>query len=234
MKSPVSVVLSDANHAVKMTLEQRGPVHLNIQFRENLAPDAGAVRNDYRVDSVTKFNGFRFTDVPKFYRWSRGGDQWISSYRDSFVGLGQASVQEIVKLIRSSRRGIIVVGGLRGEPGQHTEVQVEAISDFAQAIGFPIFASVQSGSLRSRSSAVIPYAEHLLKNQMISTIIRPDLILQIGHPLVSTEVPKMIIEAMKVSETLDDANIVRHILIHPHHPDERSDPDFTLTPLHFH
>lgn len=224
---PVSIALSDANHAVKMTLQQRGPVHVNIQFRENLAPDAGAVRNDNRVDSVTKFNGFRFTDVPKFHSWSRGGDQWIRSYRDSTVGL--PSVKEIVKLLRSSRRGLIVVGSLRGEPGQHTEIQVEAISDFAQAIGFPIFAGIQSGSLRSRSSAVIPYAEHLLKNHVISKNIRPDLIIQIGHPLVSTEVPKMIIEAMKVSETRDDQNIVRHILIHPHHPEERSDPDFTLT-----
>ena len=226
---PVSLALSDANHAVKMTMQQRGPVHLNIQFRENLAPDAGSIRSDERVDSVTKFNAFRFTDVPNFYRWSKGGGEWISSFRDSGVGMDEASVREIVNLIRGSKRGIIVVGNLRGEPGQETEVQVEAIADFAQTIGFPIFAGVQSGSLRSRASAVIPYAEHLLKNPLISQNIRPDLILQIGHPLVSTEIPRMIRESMRASESSEDASLLHHVLIHPHHPNERSDPDFTLT-----
>ena len=226
---PVSIALSDANHAVKMAIQQRGPVHLNIQFRENLAPDAGSIRNDDRVDSVTKFNGFRFTDVPNFYRWSRGGDEWINSVRDFNIGMGAKSVREIAYLIRNSNRGLIVVGCLREEPGQEADVQVEAIAEFAQTIGFPIFAGVQSGSLRSRSSAVVRYAEHLLKNPLISENIRPDLILQIGHPLVSSEIPSMISDAIKASESLDDARIVHHVLIHPHHPDERSDPALTLT-----
>lgn len=226
---PVSIALSDANHAVKMAIQQRGPVHLNIQFRENLAPDSGSIRNDDRVDSVTKFNGFRFTDVPNFYRWSRGGDEWIKSVRDSDAGVGETHIREIANLIRDSKRGVVVVGCLRGEAGQETDVQVEAIAEFAQTIGFPIFAGVQSGSLRSRSSAVVLYAEHLLKNPLILENIRPDLILQIGHPLVSTEIPSMISNAIKESESTDNARRVHHVLIHPHHPNERSDPALTLT-----
>ena len=71
--APVSLALSDANHAVTMAIKQRGPVHLNVQFREHLAPVAGHIQNDHRVDSVTKLKGPRFIDVPNFRRWFRVG-----------------------------------------------------------------------------------------------------------------------------------------------------------------
>lgn len=223
---PVSVALSDANHGYQMAVQQKGPVHINVQFRENLAPDAGAIRSDERVDSVTKFNGFRFTDIPNFARWSKGGSQWLTT---AATALGSADGSALLDLIRQSQRGVIVVGNLRPQLGQSTQDQVEVISDFAQSIGFPIFAGVQSGSLRSRSSAVIPYAEHLLKNPLVSGNLKPDLVIQLGHPLVSTEIPKMIRESMKRAESSEETSMLHHVLIHPHHSNERSDPDFTLT-----
>jgi len=241
---PVSLALSDASHAVDLSRKLRGPVHLNIQFRENLAPDAGPIRNDNRVDSVTAFNGFRFTDVPGFHRWSAGGGRWMKSYSGTgmkVVGVSRDAgilgdvVEEIVHLIRSSRRGIIVVGNLRSstdEARTEEELQLsEVISDFAQTVGFPIIAGVQSGSLRFRSPAVIPYAEHVLKNPVVSENMKPDFVLQIGSPLVSTTVADMIASSIRKQDQNGESQPgpVHHVLLHPHHPEERSDPNLTIS-----
>ena len=96
-------------------------------------------------------------------------------------------VLEVAELINKSRRGIIVTGNLRGAQldGDGTDLIAGTIAHFAKVIGFPILASVQSGALR-REYPVIPYAEHLLKNPLVSNGMQPDLILQLGTPLIST------------------------------------------------
>eukprot|EP00980_Cylindrotheca_fusiformis_P013254 scaffold3373_cov137-Cylindrotheca_fusiformis.AAC.14 len=220
---PVSVGLADAAHGVNVAKERRGPVHFNIQFRENLAPDDGPIRNDDRQGSVTRYDGVRFTDTPAFQRWSLGGNKWSKSY-----GVGEAipsSVVDVARLIQESKRGIIVVGNLRKSASRSSldiSETVEVISDFAQMIGFPIFAGVHTGSLRFDSNAVVPFAEHLLRSPLVRNNVRPDLVLQLGTPLVSTEISQVV--KMSMAEDL-----VHHVLIHPHHPMERADPEFTVS-----
>ena len=221
---PVSLVLSDTNHAVTLSVELKGPVHLNIQFRENLAPDAGPIRNDNRVDSVTSFNSYRFTDTPAFQRWSTSGDRWLHSFYQSQAGPMEDAVMTIAFMIAQSKRGVIVVGNIRSSDDQN--VVADMISQFAEQIGFPIFAGVQSGNLRSRSSSVVPYAEHLLKHPSVASAAKPDFVLQIGHPLISSEVPKMIKSAITQKDGTMGANLV---LLHPHHPSERSDPELFVS-----
>ncbi|KAL9185802.1 hypothetical protein ACHAXT_003579 [Thalassiosira profunda] len=215
---PVSLALSDANHAVALTKQLMGPVHLNVQLRENLAPDAGPIRNDNRVGSTTAFQNARFTDVPGFARWSRGGNRWQDAFYPSHND--DPSIMEIAELIRTSRRGIIVTGNLRGAQadGDGTELLSGTIAHFAQLIGFPIFAGVQSGALR-REYPVVLYAEHLLKNPLVSKGMQPDLILQLGTPLISTE----------VSQVIKSNPSAKHVVLQKFHPNERADPDFTVT-----
>ena len=215
---PVSLALSDANHAVTLSKQMMGPVHLNVQFRENLAPDGGPIRSDNRIGSVTQFNSLRFTDAPGFLNWSRSGNRWLDSYYSNNNSLG--SMMEIKDLIRKSRRGIIVTGNLRNSEhvGQGTDSLSSLISQFAQTIGFPVVAGVQSGALR-RESSVIPYAEHLMKNPMIANGMQPDLIIQLGAPLISTE----------ISGIIKSNSAARHVLVHQFYPYERADPDHTVT-----
>ena len=226
---PVAIALADAAHAVSLTRKLRGPVHLNIQFRENLAPDGGPIRNDDRVGSITKYDGFRFTDVPGFQRWSIGGGQWQKSYVATGDGdllyMSQA-IAEIGRLISTSRRGIIVVGNLRAstlESQIETTSQIaQSISNLAQTIGFPIFCGVQAACLRFDSSASVPFVEHLLRNKHVQENLKPDLILQFGAPLISSAIPNIIRATMSES-------MLHHVLVHPHHPHERADPEFTVT-----
>ncbi|CAJ1955113.1 unnamed protein product [Cylindrotheca closterium] len=221
---PVAVGLSDASHGVNVAREQRGPVHLNIQFRENLAPDAGPIRNDDRIGSITKFDGVRFTDTPGFQRWSFGGGVWTKSFGNTGA-VDTNHVAYIAKLIKNSKRGIIVVGNIRKSTTQsHSDVAetFQMIDNLAKIIGFPIFASAQSGGLRFESSAVVPFAEHLLRCPLVGENLRPDVVIQFGSPLISTEVTKVI-----KTSTADDN--LQHVLVHPHHPSERVDPEFTVS-----
>jgi len=222
---PISVALADAAHGVSLSRRSRGPVHLNVQFRENLAPDAGPIRNDDRVDSVTRFDSLRFTDVAGFRKWSLGGNKWLKSSSAS-GNLDSISLMETIREINESKRGIIVVGNIRKNTGENQENglsrTVQLISKLALSIGYPIFAGIQSGNLRFESSAVVPFSEHLLRCPLVQKNLKPDLIIQLGAPLISTEIPKII------KQTLQE-DFLSHVLIHPHHPKERYDPDFTLS-----
>lgn len=238
---PVSLALSDANHAVSLSKQLMGPgehhvdflccllyypnnsslfsaVHLNIQLRENLAPDDGPIRNDGRIGSITKFHNARFTDIPGFTRWSLSGRQWLDAYYP--LSSTDSSVMEVIDLVMKSKRGMIVVGNLRSIDGNDELSSI--ISYFAETIGFPVFASVQSGALR-KENPVVPYAEHILKHPVVSQEIQPDLILQLGSPLISTEISAMISRTMKIDSSTN------HVLIQQLHPYERADPEHTVT-----
>ncbi|KAL3919296.1 MAG: hypothetical protein SGILL_003825, partial [Bacillariaceae sp.] len=221
---PVSVALADAAHGVALTKSLMGPVHLNIQFRENLAPDAGPIRNDDRAGSVTNFNNVRFTDSSGFQRWSLGGRQWTTTAQSS-PGVGSKTLLDVLGMMMESKRGIIVVGNIRKpieDDRQHDDSRTtQLISKLAQALGFPVFAGVQSGGLRFQSAAVVPYAEHVLRCPRVQQNLRPDFVLQLGAPLITTEIPKIIKETM-------DHQAVNHVLVHPFHSSERADPEFTV------
>lgn len=215
---PVSLALSDANHAVAISKQLMGPVHLNIQFRENLDPESGPIRNDNRIGSTTMFNNLRFTDVPGFSRWSSSGKPWQNTYYPN-SNIGQA-IMEVAELILQSRRGIIVTGNLRDSQrsSDGTDSMSATISHFANVVGFPILAGIQSGALR-RELPVVPYSEHLMKNPLISSGMKPDLVLQLGAPLISSEISYMI-------KSNPDVN---HVLVQKLYLHERADPDHTVT-----
>ena len=224
---PISLALSDAGHAVNVARNARGPVHLNIQFRENLAPDAGPIRNDGRTHSTTRFDALRFTETPHFDRWSITGKTFTRNMKSYSYSEDSEAARELSQLISKSRRGIIVVGNTRpsllDEGESHIDV-ADAISDFAQHIGFPIFAGAQQVALRFRSPAVVLFAEHLLKCPEVANNLKPDLVIQIGAPLVSSEIPSIIARTCK-----DSVHETSHVLIHPFSPSERIDPSFTVT-----
>lgn len=193
-----------------------GPVHVNLQFRENLAPEAGPIRGDNRVDSISRFNPRRYTNVPGFSRWARNGMPWQQSYNrgayKSSSTIDPAAVKDVAKLIMDSKRGIIVVGNVRttGDGPNNQSCSADVISHFAQSVGFPVFAGAMSGSLRNGDhTAIVSCAEHLLKNPQLSKNMRPDLILQIGAPLVSTEVSNVMRSAMMGNDGTN-ANVRGH------------------------
>lgn len=206
--------------------ELLGPVHLNIQFRENLAPDSGPIRGDDREGVETSFSNSKFTDVAGFKRWSGSGSNWSQTFTSSGQN-NEIAMMKLASMISQSRRGIIVVGNLRkdGIEGGSADADSTAaiISDFAKCIGFPVFAGAQSANLRFSSSMVIPYSDHILKSGNVKTKLKPDLIIQIGSHLVSTEIQGLITQSMKSNPSSS------HVLIHTPRPSERVDASGTIT-----
>lgn len=65
--------------------------------------------------------------------------------------------------------------------------------------------------------------DHLLKNSLLKSELRPDLIIQIGSHLISTEVQGLI------TETMRENTEVSHVLLHTARPAERVDAGGTIT-----
>lgn len=65
--------------------------------------------------------------------------------------------------------------------------------------------------------------EHILKNPTLKSNIKPDLIIQIGSTLVSSELEGL------VSNCLKEDMSSSHVLIHPHRAAERADPWCSVT-----
>jgi pimeloyl-ACP methyl ester carboxylesterase/L-alanine-DL-glutamate epimerase-like enolase superfamily enzyme/uncharacterized membrane protein len=67
------------------------------------------------------------------------------------------------------------------------------------------------------------FPEHLLRHPVIKSNSKPDLIIQIGSTLVSTEIEGLI------SQSMYENRRVAHVLLHTHRPSERADPSGTVT-----
>jgi 2-succinyl-5-enolpyruvyl-6-hydroxy-3-cyclohexene-1-carboxylate synthase len=163
----IALALSDANHAVTVASQLKGPVHLNIQFQENLAPESGKIRGDDRLGSSTRFSHTRFTDVPGFLRWSVGGNTFVKqyahklSYSPILPSISCAAYDVAVMLIKS-RRGLIVIGNARGVTAEESQsdssVFAASVAHFAEFVGIPVICGVQSAQLRFQSAMVIPFS----------------------------------------------------------------------------
>lgn len=162
----IALALSDANHAVTIASQLSGPVHLNIQFQENLAPESGKIRGDFRSGSTTRFSHTRYTDVPGFTRWSTTGTKFLhqlvekSTYHSTRPTINSAAYDVAVMLIKS-RRGLLMIGNARAvtadESPSDSSSFTASIDHFAEFVGFPVFCGAQSAQLRFQSAMVIPF-----------------------------------------------------------------------------
>jgi 2-succinyl-5-enolpyruvyl-6-hydroxy-3-cyclohexene-1-carboxylate synthase len=205
----VVAALSDANYAHYVALDQQQPVHINVQFRENLAPEGGPVRGS-DGDAVERYNATRFTQGPAFARWSGSGQPLIQRH-SSRAENNDVAAANLVHLLRKSRRGLLVVGQI--PPSQQDEVY-PLLDQLAQAIGFPIVAT--SSSLRFTSHAVVWFAEHLLACPNVRDAAQPDFILQVGAPLLSTTITSYLKQT------------AQHVLLQTNSR-RRVDPEYSVT-----
>ena len=129
------MILSDASYAVHAASSTpRGPVQLNLQFRENLAPDPGPVR-----DSSWATSAWNPACVlqPSIEAW-----QLSSRPHCCFMETRPAPValpRQLVAAVRRARRGLVVVGNLWTEEDRRAAVWL------SERLGWPLCADVQSG-----------------------------------------------------------------------------------------
>ena len=161
---PLGLLLSTVDQAVaRARWGTPGPVHLNLMFREPLAP------------------------VPQPYpaaRWLAPLRDWRKSGRpftDYQSGLEQAPEDPVAipERLRSARKGVIVVGAVRDD-------EAEAAVRLAAHLRWPLLPDLQSGlRLGGRASEAVRHADLLLGHQAWSKRHAPEVVLRVGGRLIS-------------------------------------------------
>ena len=147
-----------------------GPVHLNCAFREPLAPSA-APWNRHVLQGL---GAWRASDAP------------LTRYEVPAASPsgGGCDCGELLRVVASARRGIIVAGHLADG------ADALAVWQLAQRLGWPLVADVTSG-LRVRaaaSPALLPHFDLALMERAAWPQLQPDVILQFGGRLTSKRV----------------------------------------------
>lgn len=139
-----------------------GPVHLNVLFREPLAP----------------------TPVPYPWRtmerelgaWRSNGSPWVAHHEQVRV---PAPDEALARALGASSRGVILAGAMDGE-------DAAAAVALAEQLGWPLLPDLQSGlRLAAKSPAVIPHADLLLCSARFRDGAKDAVLLQLGSGFVT-------------------------------------------------
>ncbi|MDQ1256204.1 MAG: 2-succinyl-5-enolpyruvyl-6-hydroxy-3-cyclohexene-carboxylate synthase, partial [Candidatus Hydrogenedentes bacterium] len=140
-----------------------GPVHLNCQYREPLAPVSA--NEDLGVYAA------------RLASWREASAPWTSY---SVPTTEPSDLDALIQLIRTAQSGILAVGRL-DSPDER-----EAVRTLARVLGWPAFPDVASG-LRLGAPDV-PFISHydlLLLSKAFRDRCVPDVVLHIGGPVTS-------------------------------------------------
>jgi len=131
-----------------------GPVHLNLPFREPLAP--GAAARDLPEET------------PPVERWAPASES----------GLASDALDALAETLRAGERGIVACGPLDARAEE-----THAIARLARALGWPLLAEPTS-QLRcgpaSAEASVIATADLLLRDETFAGRYAPDRVLRFG------------------------------------------------------
>ncbi|NIR44399.1 MAG: 2-succinyl-5-enolpyruvyl-6-hydroxy-3-cyclohexene-1-carboxylic-acid synthase [Gemmatimonadetes bacterium] len=157
---PARIALTAAAESVRRALRDPGPVQLNCQFREPLAPDPAPWNRDclqgteaWQV-SGRPFTTFARTDVPD-----------------------PEGVAETATALAEARRGLLVCGAAPWS-------ERDAVRELADALGWPWVTDVRS-QLRfgNAAPAHLPHLDRLFGGQPERW--EPDVVLQVGGSITS-------------------------------------------------
>ena len=147
-----------------------GPVHLNIPFREPLAPVV--------------------TPVAESYGEALG--PWLTSQAPFTVYAPRRSIPTPAAIGAITDRlngstGLVCIGRL------DTEVERTAVIRLLQRLQWPVFADITSGlRLGAHSAPLLSYFDQLLLSQRFHAHYRPSMVLHIGGQVVSKRLPEFI------------------------------------------
>ncbi|TNE48489.1 MAG: 2-succinyl-5-enolpyruvyl-6-hydroxy-3-cyclohexene-1-carboxylic-acid synthase [Deltaproteobacteria bacterium] len=149
-----------------------GPVHLNLMFREPLAPTPAIYDPAYTlpIDS-----------------WLDGNQPW-TRYHAHVGAPSEQTVAGLAQVIQQSQRGVLVVGR---RPAYRSSASILAL---ARRLNWPVLADVGSGirlGPESPSHSIQAF-DTLLKHDTLAKQINPDCVLHLGGPLVSKWFPRWV------------------------------------------
>ena len=147
---------------------RRGPVHLDLAFREPLVG---------RPDHVPPG---RSDGAP----WVRTGGV-----------LPPPDPEDLDDLLRRVRRGIVVAGAEPGGSGEGPEAVGVAAPRIASALGWPLLLDARVRGGLDADAVVVGAADALLRDPEVAAALRPDLVVHLGAPVASRVVGEWIAAA---------------------------------------
>ena len=159
---PPQMPLTTIAHAIYRSQHPAGPVHLNCQFREPLAPTPQPLPAGY----VEQLNDYQSNQLP------------VTSYQSVEQRATDTTMEQLLHLINTTEQGIIAVGQLKSAEER------DIVLRFVDKLGWPTFADITSGlRLGCRSEFILPFFDQaLLSTDKISY---PQAVIHIGGQLVS-------------------------------------------------
>lgn len=151
----------------------RGPVHLNVPFREPLVP----VEVDARGTTQGAFT-HRVAGRPAGAPWTAHGP---AEHRAS-----PATVEALAERIATTERGLLVVGGTDGTAGD----DAEPFLALAARTGWPLLAEPHSGA-RSGGNAIGAY-DLILAARGDADAHRPELVVRVGAANLSRDLARLL------------------------------------------
>ncbi|WP_051326766.1 2-succinyl-5-enolpyruvyl-6-hydroxy-3-cyclohexene-1-carboxylic-acid synthase [Aliagarivorans taiwanensis] len=151
-----AMLLGSVDNALAAQQQSPGPVHFNCPFREPFYPEQN---QQHLADYLAPLANWLSTDQP-YTRYPQSGVQIATEAR---------------WLDWQQRKGLVVVG-------QQTPAQARAILAWAEQLGWPVVADVQS-QLQGLPG-VISQAELLVRQPDTAKALEPELIVQFGGFLV--------------------------------------------------
>ena len=135
-----------------------GPVHLNLMIREPFLEEKGEGATAGRASRALEAD---LEEAP------------------GLNGLTSDRMSTLTTSLQQASEGLLVIGGL------HTQAERQAVEAFAQSLGWPCVADVDSGLRFSEAmSSQIQHMDLLLLNENIRWS-QPDVVLWVGGPVVS-------------------------------------------------
>jgi 2-succinyl-5-enolpyruvyl-6-hydroxy-3-cyclohexene-1-carboxylate synthase len=140
----------------------RGPVHLDVPFREPLAPEPGAdVVGLDMLASQGREGSFLASPAPL----RRPPEEALAGLRHRLA---------------ATKKGLVVVG-----PRAGGEDAAGAVLRLAASYGYPVVADGTSNLRWHPGSPVVGHADVLLRSEALRTRLRPELVLRLGGGLTS-------------------------------------------------
>eukprot|EP00178_Gracilaria_changii_P003608 TRINITY_DN1539_c0_g1_i1.p3 TRINITY_DN1539_c0_g1~~TRINITY_DN1539_c0_g1_i1.p3 ORF type:complete len:728 (-),score=70.75 TRINITY_DN1539_c0_g1_i1:7509-9692(-) len=195
-----------------------GPVHINMMFRENLAPDDQAWNRQYITTA---------------------GSRWCNSLNPAIVygfdnsalrGVGQRLERKfcpshrgfatLLEDLRNQKNGAIIIAG--GSGSIRTNDEAAAVREIVAYLNWPIISDICGGIRICREFPNLThYADLLLCSTLLKTQMSFPVILQFGERIASKRLLNMIQESSH-----DHDNFV-HVIVSPSL--RPSDPSLTVT-----
>jgi 2-succinyl-5-enolpyruvyl-6-hydroxy-3-cyclohexene-1-carboxylate synthase len=168
-------VLTTADQAHARSLgPDAGPVHLNVMLREPLAPTEDESIPEGYLDNLALWRVARtpYTRVAP-----------VSPCLDD------ATLTEIVNILRTCVSGLLVVGAL-SDTGETAQVAA-----LARKLGWPVFADACAG-LRGHPDMplLIPHSDLMLLDPSLGDDLRPTVVVHVGGPITSKRLQNFIDE----------------------------------------